>query len=302
MTYEELLTELAGRDPDLIVLTAENRAAIRGLPEKLGDRFIDVGIAEQTMIGAAAGLALRGRRPIAHALASFLTMRAFEFIRTDIGIPGLPVILMGCFPGFLSEANGPTHQAVEDVALMRGIPGMGVFCPAGREELLDALPRLLETGGPWYVRYVDGARGRIGSPVVPGKADRVQDGSDVMFLTYGVLLNQVEKAAERLRSLGMEAGVLNLRFLEPVDEEALLKAAGSCRLLVTVEDHFRRGGLRTVVDEVLSRHRLSVPLRSIDLGGEWFRPALLPDILQTHGFTGEAIADRVQKEFPEHAQ
>src|SRR3954468_20599566 len=121
-TYEEVLLECALADERIVVMTAENRAAIRNLPAKLGERFIDVGIAEQTMIGAAAGLALRGRIPIVHALATFLTLRAFEFIRTDVGIGGLPVKLVGTVPGFLSEANGPTHQALEDVALMRGIP------------------------------------------------------------------------------------------------------------------------------------------------------------------------------------
>src|SRR6476620_1574638 len=113
-----------------MVLTAENRAAIRNLPAKIGDRFIDVGIAEQTMIGMAAGLALRGRIPVCHALATFLTLRAFEFSRPDVGIPRLPVKLVGGVPGFLSDGHRPTHQALEDIALMRGVPGMQVFCPA----------------------------------------------------------------------------------------------------------------------------------------------------------------------------
>src|SRR5262245_177816 len=117
MSYEKTLLALAEKDPRIVVLTAENRAAIRGLPQLLGDRFIDVGIAEQTMIGVAAGLAVRGRLPICHSLATFLTLRAFEFIRTNVGIPGLPVTLVGGVPGFLSEANGPTHQAIEDVAI-----------------------------------------------------------------------------------------------------------------------------------------------------------------------------------------
>src|SRR5262249_43090646 len=111
MNYQDLLLSLANDDSAVVVLTAENRAHLGALPQMLGPRFIDVGICEQTLVGASAGLALRGRVPIAHALASFLTMRAFEFIRTDVGIPGLPVILVGFVPGFLSTANGPTHQA-----------------------------------------------------------------------------------------------------------------------------------------------------------------------------------------------
>ena len=139
------------------MLTAENRAAIRGLPEALGTRFIDFGIAEQTMVGAAAGLALRGRIPVAHALATFLTLRAFEFIRTDVGIAGLPVKLVGGVPGFLSEANGPTHQAIEDVALMRGIPGMQVVCPSRRGRAGGGAARHPAAArAPTYIRYVGG--------------------------------------------------------------------------------------------------------------------------------------------------
>src|SRR5256885_10133156 len=145
LSYEDFLKERAARDDALVVMTAENRAAIRNLPAALGERFIDVGICEQTMIGAAAGLALRGRTPIVHALATFLTMRAFEFIRTDVGIPRLPVTLVGGVPGFLSEANGPTHQALEDIALMRGVPGMHVFCPADRDELVTGMAAVLDS-------------------------------------------------------------------------------------------------------------------------------------------------------------
>src|SRR5438105_3818180 len=154
--YEETLLELALADERIVVMTAENRAAIRSLPAKLGARFVDVGIAEQTMIGAAAGLALRGRIPVVHALATFLTLRAFEFVRTDVGIARLPVKLVGGVPGFLSDGNGPTHQAIEDIALMRGIPGMEVVCPTDEEELVAAVPLVVARPGPCYVRFVGG--------------------------------------------------------------------------------------------------------------------------------------------------
>ena len=143
MNYEQLLQEIVLADDRYIVMTAENRAAIRGLPSVMGDRFVDTGITEQTLVGVAAGFALRGRVPIVHALAAFLTMRAFEFIRTDIGIASLPVKLVGFVPGFLSDGNGPTHQAVEDVSLMGGIPSMQVFCPADEQDLLIGLPSVL---------------------------------------------------------------------------------------------------------------------------------------------------------------
>ncbi|MFM8743111.1 MAG: transketolase, partial [Cytophagales bacterium] len=118
MNYEQLITELALADERFIIMTAENRALIRNIPNNpaLANRFVDTGITEQTMIGMAAGLALRGRIPVVHALAAFLTMRAFEFIRTDVGIANLRVKLTGFIPGLLSDGNGPTHQAIEDVS------------------------------------------------------------------------------------------------------------------------------------------------------------------------------------------
>jgi transketolase len=129
MTYEELLLELIKKDDRYVVMTSENRASFRNLPPKIKNNFVDTGITEQTQIGMAAGLALRGRIPIVHALATFLTMRAFEFIRTDVGLGNLPVKIVGAVPGFLSDGNGPTHQAVEDVSLMRGIPNVIFFVP-----------------------------------------------------------------------------------------------------------------------------------------------------------------------------
>src|SRR6201995_1181745 len=152
MTYAELLTATALEDERIVVMTAENRALVRNAPAVLGARFIDTGITEQTMGGMAAGLALRGRIPIVHALAPFLTMRAFEFIRTDVGIGHLPVKLSGYIPGFLSDGNGPTHQAIEDVAIMRGIPEMEVYCPADEDDLVKMLPAVWALPAPAYVR------------------------------------------------------------------------------------------------------------------------------------------------------
>ena len=159
--YEQTLLELMAADERIVVMTAENRAAIRNLPNLAPERFIDTGITEMTMVGAAAGLALRGRVPVLHALATFLTLRAFEFVRTDVGIGNLPVKLVGGVPGFLSDGNGPTHQAIEDVALMRGIPHMHVFCPADEEDMLLGLPHIINSPHPvsythLFLGYHDG--------------------------------------------------------------------------------------------------------------------------------------------------
>lgn len=295
MTYEDVLYDLMQQDDRFIVMTAENRAAIRHLPQKLNGRFIDVGIAEQTMIGMAAGLALRGRIPIVHALACFLTMRAFEFIRTDVGIANLPVKLVGGVPGFLSDANGPTHQALEDVALMRGIPPMDIFCPADEQDMLLGLPAVLKSERPFYIRFNNLP------PVVNhqtyfeiGRAEQIADGKDVTILVYGALFAQAYEARQILHAKGISARLLNLRTVKPLDETAVLKAAQETNLLITVEDHFRTGGLYSIVSELLIGHGVSAPVLSIALEDRWFTPALLPAVLAHEGFTGPQIAERIQ--------
>jgi transketolase len=296
--YEDALLAAALADPRVVVMTAENRAAIRGLPEKLGPRFIDVGICEQTMVGAAAGLALRGRVPVVHALACFLTMRAFEFIRTDVGIAALPVKLVGAVPGFLADANGPTHQALEDIALMRGIPGMEIACPTDEDDLAAALPAILERPAPTYIRHVGGAaRVAHREPFAFGAAEKLREGRDLTLLCYGFLTAEVSAAAEILAARSIDARVLCLRTIVPLDEAAVLAAAVETELLVTVEDHFLVGGLASAVAELAARERAPVRLTSLALPGRWFTPSLLSDVLENEGFSAARLADRVEEAF-----
>jgi transketolase len=303
MSYENFLNDLALRDERLVVLTAENRAAIRNLPTKLGNRFIDTGITEQTMTGIAAGLALRGRLAVTHALAAFLTMRAFEFIRTDIGIPGLPVKMVGGVAGFLSEANGPTHQAIEDISIMRGIPNVNVFAPADEEDMLIGLEKVLLSDQPCYIRYNNL------KPVLKhstffsmGKAELVNDGSEITILTYGMLLKQAYEAMIILETKGISVRLINLRTLKPVDEEAIINAALETSMIVTLEDHFLTGGLYTIVAEIFLKNRIMNHVLPIALENRWFKPALLEDVLKYEGFTGTAIAEKILKNFEEKTE
>jgi transketolase len=299
MTYEDFLLQAASIDPRVVVLTAENRAAIRALPSSLGERFIDVGIAEQTLIGVAAGLALRGRIPVAHALSAFLTMRAFEFIRTDVGIARLPVKLVGSVAGFLSEANGPTHQAIEDVALMRLIPSMNVFCPADLVELVAGMAVILLDSRPWYIRYTAAAPAvEHVAPFEIGRAEILAHGTDLTVLTYGHLVEQCVGAVAELAASGIHARLLNMRTLKPVDCDAVFDAASRTHHLVVVEDHIASGGLGTIVAEQLVSHRFAATLDLISLGDRWFRPALLHDVLEHEGFSAKRLARRIAAMLP----
>ncbi len=294
MSYEELLIETALKDDRIMVMTAENRALVRNASRLLGRRFVDTGITEQTMVGMAAGLALRGRIPIVHALAPFLTMRAFEFIRTDVGIANLPVKLSGYIPGFLSDGNGPTHQAIEDIAIMRGIPGMEVYSPADEDDLVKMLPAIWAAPAPAYVRINHKKGGFTHAPYRPGKAEVIATGKDVTLLVYGFLFENTLQAKALLEKEGLSVGLINMRSLKPVDEEAILSAVKGCWLLVTIEDHLQTGGLYSIVAEVLLRRRvLGVEVLPLALEERWFRPGLLDEVLDTEGFTAEKIAKKI---------
>ena len=297
--YEQTLLEMMATDERIIVMTAENRAAIRNLPNLAPDRFIDTGITEQTLVGAAAGLALRGRIPVLHALATFLTLRAFEFVRTDVGIGNLPVKLVGGVPGFLSDGNGPTHQAIEDVALMRGIPHMHVFCPADEQDMLLGLPHMINSPHPTYIRY-NGLK-----PVTDhepnfeiGRSEKLSDGSDVAILVYGMLFAQAWEAKAILEAEGLSVRLVNIRMPKPIDEDAILSAARETSLVVTLEDHFLTGGLYSIVAETLLRHGETAQVLPFALDERWFRPALLGEVLRFEGFTGEQIAARILERVP----
>ena len=294
MTYEDLLYDLIQKDDRYLVVTAENRAAIRGLPDKIGNKFIDTGITEQTMIGMSAGLALRGRIPITHALATFITMRAFEFIRTDVGIGNLPVKMVGAVPGFLSDGNGPTHQAVEDISIMRGIPNVNVFCPADEEDMLLGLPQVFASESPFYIRY-NNLKPEIehSKDFEIGKAEVIAEGKDVTILVYGFLLKEALKAKKLLEDKGLSVGLINLRTVKPIDEQAIINSAKNSGMLVTLEDHFITGGLYSIVGEIFLRNKVTADVLPIALEDKWFKPGLLKDVLEYEGFTGEKIAERI---------
>lgn len=299
MTYEQYLQKICKEDPNFVVMTSENRAAMRNIQDELGQRLIDTGIAEQTLCGMAAGLALCGKKPIVHALATFLTMRPFEFIRTDVGIPSLPVKFVGAVAGVLSEANGPTHQAIEDISIMRGIPNMRVFAPTDKIELALGMEKILHDRAPWYIRYTNFEPVIEHAPFEIGKAERVFEGRDITFISYGALFGQTYTAAELLQANGYSVGLINIRSLKPIDENLVFEVLRRSRLVVTVEDHFLTGGLFSIIAELMALHQVTGRIYPIAFANRWFKPALLPDVLQYERLRGEDIAARVEKYFNE---
>ncbi len=294
--YPEIIKKYALDNENVIVFTAENRAVVRELPPILEDRFIDVGITEQNMIAMAAGMALRGRIPICHALTNFLLFRAYEFIRNDAGIPHLPVKLSGWIPGFLSDGNGPTHQSLEDVGLMSLIPGMQVFCPSDNVDMCLMLETIWNSPHPTYLR-VNPRPAKIEhkQKFEIGKAEVLSTGKDVTLLVYGFLLEEVLIAKDILETAGMSVGLINMRSLKPIDEVCILSLVNTTNKLVTIEDHFITGGLYSKVCEIVARNQKTIPIQSISMNEQWFKPGLLSEVLEYEGFTGAKIAERIKQ-------
>jgi len=294
MRYEDYLYKLIKSDERFFILTAENRAAIRNLPQRIPNNFLDTGIMEQTMVGVAAGLALRGRIPIIHALAAFLTMRAFEFIRTDIGIAKLPVKIVGSVAGFLSEANGPTHQAIEDISLMRGIPNVNIFCPADEEDMLICLNQILYSPSPFYIRFNSAsAQYKHSKNFDIGKAEIISEGKDITFLTYGFMFSEVLKIKEILEKQGYSVGVINLRTLKPIDISVIVKVLTNSNYIFTVEDHFLTGGLFSIVAEIALNYKLKANVFPFAFSDKWFKPSLLRHSMEYEKMSADEITKTI---------
>ncbi|WP_346200169.1 transketolase C-terminal domain-containing protein [Caldifermentibacillus hisashii] len=295
MRYGDLIKQHILEDERFFVLTAENLGGIYYILEDIKKNYLDTGIAEQTMLGMAAGLALRNRIPIVHAISSFLLLRPFEFIRTDIGLPNLPVKLVGCLSGFLSEGNGPTHQCIEDVSLIRSIPNINIFCPADTQDMLLGLPAILKSESPYYIRYIQEENDVAHEKFEIGKAEIFGKGTDVAIITYGFLFREALKAKEKLESQGISVRVLNMRTLRPIDESAILMACKECNLVVTLEDHLIEGGIFTIISELLVRNQQIAKVLPLGLKKS-FRPGLIKDILEYEGFSAEKITEKIISE------
>jgi transketolase len=196
----------------------------------------------------------------------------------------------------LSDGNGPTHQAIEDISIMRGIPGMEVYCPADEDDLVKMLPHIWQTPNPAYVRINHKKGNYDHAPFEPGKAEVISEGRHITFLVHGFLLGNVLEAKEILKdegdAAGLSVGVINMRTLKPVDEEIIINSVKNSEALVIVEDHFATGGLYSIVAETLLKHRITAPVLQIALN-KWFKPGLLNEVLEFEGFTPAKIAHKV---------
>ena len=294
--YESKILSLVEENKKIVILTAENRVSLRNVPEKLNQNFIDVGISEQNLIGIGAGLAKLGFLPIMHGMSTFLTMRAFEFIRTDLGYPRLPSVLVGTFNGLSATANGtangPTHQAIEDIALMRLVPNMTVVTPSDRLETLKILDNISKLEGPLYMRDSNFESMEIErESFVWGKNDCVVSGEKIAILSYGTMLDICLKASKKLSEKSVSHAIYNMRFLKPIDKKGLEEIFSKFEKIIVVEDHIEIGGLSSIVKEFAFESGKKNKIEFMNLRQSFFRPGNFVDAMQNTELTvGKIIA------------
>lgn len=297
--YGKTLARLGQENENIVVLDADLSKSTKTAEFKkvCPERFINVGIAEQNLAGVSAGLATTGKIPFMSTFAMFAAGRAFEILRNAVCYPNLNVKVCATHAGLTVGADGASHQAIEDLALMRSIPNMTVLNPADAVSTEKILEACVAYDGPVYVRL-----GRAPVPMVYnedsvieiGKANEIKSGTDATIIATGIMIAEALDAAEALEAEGISVRILDMHTIKPLDEAAVIKAAEETKCIVTAEEHTIIGGLGSAVAEVLVENK-PVPMRRIgvrDTFGESGTPA---ELLEKYGLTSKDIVNAVKE-------
>ena len=298
-SYGNALAELGAEYENLVVLDADLAAATKtGIFKKaFPDRHIDCGIAECNMMGIAAGLATTGKIPFASSFAMFAAGRAFEQVRNSIGYPKLTVKIGATHAGISVGEDGATHQCNEDIALMRTIPGMVVINPADDVEAKAAVRAAIEHEGPVYLRF-----GRLAVPVINdtpdykfelGKGVVLREGKDVTIIATGLPVSECLAAADKLAADGIDAKVINIHTIKPLDEDLVVKAAKETGKVVTVEEHSVIGGLGSAVCDVLSE-KCPTQVMKIGINDTFGESGPAVELIKKYGLDADSIYEKVK--------
>ena len=296
--YGEALVELGKENPDVVVLDADLAKSTKTIDfgKQYPHRFFDMGVAEQNMLGTAAGLAAAGKIPFCSTFAVFATGRAFDQLRNSIAYPRLNVKICASHAGITVGEDGASHQSVEDIALVRSVPNLTVFIPADAVETKKAVMAAAEIKGPVYIRL-----GRMAVPVLhedafvfePGKALLMREGADATIIATGIMVAEAIAAARQLAEEGLDVRVLNIHTIKPLDVGAVISAAKDTKAIVTAEEHSIIGGLGSAVAETVCEHypvpvyRVGIP----DTFGESGTPA---ELIERYGLTARHLVEAVR--------
>ena len=299
--YGKALAEFGAKYPDLVVLDADlaNATKTNSFQKVFPDRHIDCGIAECNMMGIAAGLATVGKIPFASTFAMFASGRAYEQVRNSIGYPHLNVKIGATHAGITVGEDGASHQCLEDMALMRAIPGMVVINPSDAVEARAAVQAAIEYVGPVYLRF-----GRAAVPIINdredykfeiGKGEVLREGSDVTIVATGICVSSALEAADKLAADGISAEVINIHTIKPLDTELIVNSAKKTGKVVTAEEHTIIGGLGGAVCEALSE-KAPTPVLRIGINDVFGESGTAAELVAKYGLDGEGIYAKV-KEF-----
>ncbi|UCC69358.1 MAG: 1-deoxy-D-xylulose-5-phosphate synthase [Armatimonadota bacterium] len=295
--FGDTMVALAEREPRLVAITAAMKegTGLREFAERFPDRFFDVGMAEQTAVTFAAGLASRGMRPVAAVYSTFL-QRAYDQIVHDVALPRLPVILAVDRAGLVGE-DGPTHHGVFDLAYLRHVPGLAVMAPKDLWELAAMLETAVELDGPSAIRYPrgEGANPPAGrAAAIPvGKGELLREGDSVALIALGAMVAPALGAARVLSERGIDAAVVNARFAKPLDAELVDDVARVCGRVVTVEENAAAGGFGSAVAECLHRQGLCVPVLCLGIPDAFVEHGRREELLSSVGLEADAIAQKI---------
>lgn len=297
--YGKALVELGRINKDVVVLDADLSKSTKtdGFQKEFPERFFNIGIAEQNLIGCAAGFATSGKIPFASSFAVFATGRAYDQIRNSVSYSHLNVKIAASHAGITVGEDGGSHQMLEDIALMRAVPGMTVIVPADGVETKKAIFAAAQYVGPVYIR--------LGRPKVPiifdedyifaiGKAAVIKEGSDVALMATGIMVSEALKAAELLQNQGFSAAVVNISTIKPIDAETITKVAQKTKAVVTCEEHNIYGGLGSAVAEVLVEN-CPVPMERIGVKDVFGRSGKPQELMEKYGLTAKDIVDAARK-------
>lgn len=298
-SYGEALVELGQENPNIVVFDADLAGATKtGVFKKaFPDRFFDCGIAEGNMMVAAAGVSTCGYIPFASTFAMFAAGRAYEQIRNSIAYPHFNVKICATHAGVSVGEDGGSHQCIEDIALMRVIPGMTVICPADANEAKAATMAIAEMNGPVYMRLARLAtpvfEGDMVKPFEIGKANVLREGKDVAIFATGLMVSESLAAAEKLAKEGIDAAVINIHTIKPIDAECVTKYAVQCGKVITVEEHSVIGGLGDAVADVLMG-KVNCKFHKIGVNDRFGQSGKAADVLREYGLTADQIAETVK--------
>lgn len=298
--YGEALVELVEKNDKVVVLDADlaNATQTCKVAKAHPEKFYNCGIAEANMVDIAAGMSTMGLIPYCSSFAMFAAGRAYEQIRNSVAYPHFNVKVCATHAGVSVGEDGGSHQCIEDLALMRAIPGMTVICPADANEAKAATMAIAEMNGPVYMRLARLAtpvfEGDMVKPFEIGKANVLREGKDVAIFATGLMVNESLMAAEMLAKEGIDAAVINIHTIKPIDADAVIKAASETGALVTAENHNVIGGLGSAVAEVLAEQR-PTPLERVGVKDHFGQVGKAPYLMGVFGITAADIAKAARK-------